>query len=97
MKLVVSLASRARVPDGIVFQSLQDELVLLNLHTGVYFGLNPVGARIWHLIQTRQPAPLRQVLDALVEEYDVPSDRCTDDLLSLIARLEENRLLEIDR
>ena len=97
MKSVVSLASRARVPDGIVFQSLQDELVLLNLHTGVYFGLNPVGARIWHLIQSHQPAPLKNVLNALVDEYDVQPDRCTGDLLSLIARLEENRLLEIDR
>ena len=97
MKSVVSLASRARVPDGIVFQSLQDELVLLNLHTGVYFGLNPVGARIWQLIQVHQQAPLQQIVEALVDEYDVPPDRCTDDLLSLIARLEENRLLEIDR
>ena len=96
MKPVVSLASRARVPDGIVFQSLQDELVLLNLHTGVYFGLNAVGARIWQLIQAHQQAPLNNVLDALVDEYDVRPDRCTGDLLKLVARLEENRLLEID-
>ena len=97
MKSVVSLASRARVPDGVVFQSLQDELVLLNLHTGVYFGLNTVGARIWQLIQAHQQAPLQQIVETLVDEYDVQPDRCTDDLLSLIARLEENRLLEIDR
>lgn len=97
MKTVLSLASRTRVPDGIVFQSLQDELVLLNLHTGVYFGLNAVGARIWHLLQAHQQAPLKNVLDSLVDEYDVPSDRCTGDLLKLVARLEENRLLEIDR
>lgn len=96
MKPVVSLASRARIPDGIVFQTLQDELVLLNLHTGVYFGLNAVGARIWQLIQAHQPAPLNSVLDALIDEYDVRSDRCSDDLLRLVARLEENQLLELD-
>jgi len=96
MKPIVSLASRASVPDGIVFQNLHDELVLLNLHTGVYFGLNAVGARIWQLIQAHQQAPLNNVLDALVDEYDVRPDRCTGDLLKLVARLEENRLLEID-
>ena len=96
MKPSVSLTSRARVPDGIVFQSLQDELVLLNLQTGVYFGLNEVGARIWQLIQAHQSAPLSNVRDALVDEYDVRQDRCTGDLLKLVARLEENRLLEID-
>jgi len=97
MKPVVSLASHASVPDGIVFQSLQDEMVLLNLHTGVYFGLNAVGARMWQLIQAHQNTPLNEVLDALVDEYDVPSDRCAGDLLTLVARLEENRLLEIDQ
>ena len=97
MKSVVSLASRASVPDGIVFQSLQDEMVLLNLHTGVYFGLNAVGARMWQLIQAHQNTPLNEVLDALVDEYDVPPDRCAGDLLTLVTRLEENRLLEIDQ
>jgi len=92
----LSLLSRAHIPDGIVFQSLQEELVLLNLHTGIYFGLNEVGARIWQLIQTHRQAPLQRVLDALVKEYDVRPERCTDDLLELIARLEENRLLEIN-
>jgi hypothetical protein len=97
MKPVVSLASRARIPNGIVFQNLQDELVLLNLNTGVYFGLDRVGARIWQLIQTHQDTPLRQVLDKLTGEYKVRQDRCAGDLLNLVARLEENRLLEIRR
>lgn len=97
MKPVVSLTSRARIPDGIVFESLQDELVLLNLHTGVYFGLNAVGARMWELIRANQTTPLNKVLAAMVDEYDVRPDRCTADLLTLVARLEENRLLEIDR
>lgn len=97
MKPVVSLASRASVPDGIAFQSLQDEMVLLNLHTGVYFGLNAVGARMWQLIQAHQNTPLNKILDALVDEYEVSPDRCAGDLLTLVARLEENRLLEIDR
>ncbi len=97
MKPGVSLASRARIADGVVFQTLQDELVLLNLHTGVYFGLNAVGARMWQLIQDHQQAPLNKVLDALVDEYNVKPDRCSGDLLKLVVSLEENRLLEIYR
>ena len=87
MKPVVSLASRARVPDGILYQNLQDELVLLNMHTGVYFGLDTVGARMWQLIHAHQHAPLQDVLDVLVGEYDVPSDQCAGDLLNLVARM----------
>lgn len=95
MKPPVSLASTARIPDGVVFEKLQDEMVLLNLHTGIYFGLNHVGARIWQLIQAHQQSPLDRVLEVLVGEYDVKPDRCAGDLLALVAELEEHRLLEL--
>ncbi len=93
----VSLASQAHIPDGILHQNLEGELVLLNLHTGVYFGLDSVGARTWELIHAHQNLPLQQVLDALIGEYQVQREQCAADLLHLVARLEENRLLEIAR
>jgi hypothetical protein len=97
MKPSISLASCARIPDGILHQNLEDELVLLNLHTGVYFGLDAIGARMWQLIHAHQDLPLQRVLDSLTEEYEVQRDQCADDLLHLAARLEEKRLLEIAR
>ena len=97
MKPVVSLASHAHIPDGILHQNLEGELVLLNLHTGIYFGLDSVGARTWELIHAHQNLPLQRVLNSLVGEYDVQRDRCAEDLLYLVALLEENRLLEIAR
>jgi hypothetical protein len=36
-------------------------------------------------------------VDTLVEEYDVDEERCIRDLLSLVARLEENKLIAISR
>lgn len=90
-----SLASRVRVPDGILFHVLEDELVLLNLNTGVYFGLNRVGTRIWQLLIEQPARPLQQVLDILVDEYDVARSRCEEELLRLVASLQEKRLLEV--
>jgi hypothetical protein len=95
MKPVVALASSARIPDGILYHELHDELILLNLDTGVYFGLNAVGASIWRLIQTHRNRSLQQILMFLLEEYDVEKERCARDLLALVSRLEENQLLEI--
>ena len=95
MSQTISLASCVRIPEGILFHLLQNELVLLNLDTGVYCGLDPVGTRIWQLLQAKPSRPLQQIVDALVEEYDVDKERCTQDLLRLVARLEEKRLIEI--
>ena len=40
-----------------LFQELQGEAVLLNLKSGVYFGLDPVGTRIWELFAKHDRLP----------------------------------------
>lgn len=93
MRPTLSLASRLRIPEGILSHDLQGELVILNLNTGVYFGLDPVGTRIWHLIH--EHGQLQHIRDALLDEYEVAEDQCTSDLLKLTAQMQENQLLEV--
>jgi hypothetical protein len=40
------LASRPRVPEHVVYRTFVNETVVLNLETGAYHGLNPVGGRM---------------------------------------------------
>ena len=95
MSQAVSLSSRVRIPQGILSNLLEDELVLLNLNTGVYFSLDTVGTRIWQVIQAHQAPSLQAVRDTVLKEYDVDSARCTQELLQLVSRLQENSLLDV--
>ena len=79
---MATLASRVRVNDDVLFQELQGEAVLLNLKSGVYFGLDPVGTRIWQLFAEHEL--LSEVAQAVVAEYDVAEDKCSEDLLKLV-------------
>jgi hypothetical protein len=72
---------------------LQDEAVLLNLQSGTYFGLNPLGARIWRLIQ--QPIKVGDVLQELMKEYDVDGVQCEADLLSFLKALQAHSLIKV--
>ncbi|PYO19380.1 MAG: hypothetical protein DMD85_18645 [Candidatus Rokuibacteriota bacterium] len=45
----ISRHAAIRIRKDVVFRELEGEMVLLNLATGVYFGLDPVGTRIWTL------------------------------------------------
>jgi hypothetical protein len=81
-----------KTPDGIVYRDLQGEAVLLNLNTGTYFGLDPVGTRIWNLLQEQRS--LQQILDCLLQEYDVTEAQCREDLLNLIGQMQEKGLVE---
>ena len=72
---------------------LQGEAAILNLQTGVYFGLDPVGAEIWRMI--RQPRTLAELRDAIVERYDVDAGVCESDILALIQKMEAAGLLRV--
>jgi hypothetical protein len=72
---------------------LADEAVILDLTAGMYYGLNPVAARIWNLIQ--EPRSVREVRDTIVEEYDVDPDRAEGDLLVLLQDLAANDLIQV--
>jgi hypothetical protein len=89
----IALTSHARVNEDVVFRDLEGELVLLNLKTGVYFGIDPIGTRIWHLMQEHRS--LREIRDALLEEYEVTKRQCEDDLLRFVGLLREKDLIEV--
>jgi hypothetical protein len=87
----INLDSRVRILDDVLFQELQGEAVLLNLNTGVYFGLDPVGTRIWQLLQ--EDGALPTVAEALLREFDVAPEELTRDLLDLVCRMRQEGLL----
>lgn len=71
-----------------------DEAVLLSMRDGQYYGLNGVGASIWRLIQ--QPRPIRDVRDALLQEYeDVDSAECERALMEFLREMTALALVEL--
>ena len=72
---------------------LQGEAVLLNLQSGTYFGLNPLGARIWELIQ--KPVKVSDVHHELLKEYEVDAIQCEADLLSFLKLLQSHGLIRL--
>jgi len=69
------------------------ETVILDLRTGVYYGLEEAGARIWRLLKS--PTSLAALRDALVQEYDVEPRRCERDLRELLDQLVERGLVRV--
>ena len=82
---IVAIAEQASV-------DLDDEAAILNLKTGVYFGLNEVGAWIWKLIQ--QPRTVAAVRAALLDEFEVTPEQAEADLQALLGELAQHHLIE---
>ena len=66
------------VNTSVVSAELDGEAVLLNVESGVYFGLDQVGTRIWQLLGAG--ASEREIVDRLVDEYDVDAQQLQADL-----------------
>ena len=63
-----------------------DEVVLLSVETGQYYGLNAVGASIWRLIE--KPITLEDVRDALLAEYDdVSRETCSTEVMTFVGEM----------
>jgi len=78
----------------VVSCDLVEEAALLNLKDGVYYGLNPVGARIWNLLQ--KPITAGEILEVIIEEYDVEKDIAQADLMELLEQLLEKELVKVE-
>jgi hypothetical protein len=91
--VVISLNSTVAASENQVSSDLGGEVVLLNLVSGVYYGLDAVGARVWELIQV--PRGVQEIRDTLLEEYDVEPERWERDLLALLDRLADEGLIKV--
>ena len=72
---------------------MQGESVILDLKSGIYFGLNQVGTRVWELVQ--QPIAVQTVQQTIFNEYAVEAERCEQDIQTLLEKLLDAGLLEV--
>jgi len=89
----VSLESSVAIGEDVVSRDLEGEAVILNLESGIYFGLDKVGTRIWSLLQ--EDGSLRRAFEAVQHEYDVAPEKLEGDLLRLVEELRAKGLLSV--
>jgi len=89
----VTLETQVFLGEDVVSRELDGEAVILNLESGTYFGLDPVGTRIWALLQKN--GSLRETFETLLQEYEVAPNRLEEDLLRLVKELHGKGLLRL--
>ena len=72
---------------------LGGEAAILSIRNGVYYGLDPVGAQIWNLLQ--EPHRVAEIREAVLREYEVEPERCERDLIVLLEKLLVEGLIEV--
>ena len=81
---MVSLSDRFVLSPDVVYRTLGAEAIVLNLETGIYFGLDQIGNRVWELILQHD---LRTACDMLATEFDAPREVIERDVVDLVSAL----------
>jgi hypothetical protein len=89
----MNLTDKPTIPAQVMARQVGDETVILDLGSGTYFGLDPVGARIWQLIG--EGRSLGEICDTMLDEYDVSHEALERDVLDLADKLLEQKLISL--
>jgi Coenzyme PQQ synthesis protein D (PqqD) len=88
----MKLDQRFQVSDDVIAREVAGEMVLLDLASGLYFGLDPVGSRIWDRLSDG-PCTLAEVCDLIEAEFDAPRDQIEQDIVALAHQFTEKKLI----
>ena len=77
----------------ILSTTLNDEIVMMDSEKGMYYNLDPIGSRIWTLLDT--PQTLESLCKNLMEEYDIDQTTCQQETEAFLQSLAERGLITI--
>ena len=84
---------KVSISSEVLFQEVSGETVLLDLASESYFGLDVVGTRVWGLLESG--TSVGDMLDVLLDEYEVERDVLEKDVGELLEKLQEAGLIKL--
>ena len=89
----MNLNQKITFSETVFAQEVDGEMVLLDMNSENYFGLDEVGTAIWQAMQ--ESGSLEEVYQAMLEQYEVEPEVLQKDLLDFAQKLSDSGLAEI--
>jgi len=89
---MITLDSVLSQPAEQLATEVDGEVLMMNIESGNYFGLNEVASFIWRQLET--PMSARALCAAIAGEFDVPSEQCEADTLAFLDGMVKDGLLQ---
>jgi len=90
----MNLNQKVTFAETVFAQEVDGEMVLLDMESENYFGLDEVGTAIWQAMQEK--GTLKEVFDVLSEQYEVEPEMLEKDLSDFVGKLVKSGLLKVE-
>jgi hypothetical protein len=84
---------RVEISDGVIWRDLGGDVVILNVETGIYFGLDGSCGQIWR--ELVEHGSIEKTFASLKQQFDAEPDELRRDLDALVDQLVEKRLVHL--
>jgi hypothetical protein len=79
--------------DNLLVSTVNDELVMVSLDRGYYYGLDNAGVEIWN--QLAAPLSVSELCNRLTSRYNVAAESCEDDVLRFLQELVAEEMIRV--
>jgi len=93
MTHVLTLNSVVQRDPEIISAEADEDLIMVSVATGYYYGLSHVAREIWDAIG--RPRKISGLIDDLIANYEVDSISCKEQTLSFLEALLDEGLLQV--
>ena len=93
MTHVLTLNSIVQRDPEIIAAEADQDLVMVSVATGYYYGLSDVAREIWDAIE--RPKKISDLVDDLIANYQIDSISCKEQTLSFLEALLDEGLLQV--
>jgi len=91
---MINLKTTVKRVEDMVCADLNDMTVMMSIENGNYYGLDDIATVIWNIIE--EPLKVGDLIDKLVQEFEISAEECEKDVISFLNELEEQNLLEVN-
>ena len=81
----IMLESTVSQRSDLMTADLHNEIVMMDVDRGSYYGMEEVGAHIWKLLAT--PIKVTDLVEQLTDSYEVEREQCTTDTVIFLGEL----------
>ena len=89
----VTLASQVVRSEDFITSTIDNDLVMMSLEKGTYYGLDAVGSHVWD--QLAQPVTVQTLCHQLTEMFDVDLEQCQQDVLAFLTELQKENMIHV--
>lgn len=78
---------------NMVFSDIENEIVMMSLDNGEYYGLNRTASEIWNIIE--QPLSISDICNKLILKFDVSYSECLHSVINLTGKFIDKKIIKI--